>query len=127
METNIFNVIYTNNKGKKYKHKVVITASTYKDLFEKLNVSDVPEDVPSKLSGWLFAKCESLPEVGFTMDYLARYAMLNEETDEYDDYQKMISFTIHKVKNRMIDSVLVTIRDATDEEVEKYEKEHKEE
>ncbi len=97
------------------------------DLFEKLNVSDVPEDVPSKLSGWLFAKCESLPEVGFTMDYLARYAMLNEETDEYDDYQKMISFTIHKVKNRMIDSVLVTIRDATDEEVEKYEKEHKEE
>ena len=97
------------------------------DLFEKLNVSDVPEDVPSKLSGWLFAKCESLPEVGFTMEYLARYAMLNEETDEYDDYQKMISFTIHKVKNRMIDSVLVAIRDATDEEVEKYEKEHKEE
>ena len=37
METNIFNVIYTNNKGKKYKQKVVITASTYKDLFEKLN------------------------------------------------------------------------------------------
>ena len=35
METNIFNVIYTNNKGKK--HKVVITASSYKDLFEKLN------------------------------------------------------------------------------------------
>ena len=61
------------------------------------------------------------------MEYLARYAMLNEETDEYDDYQKMISFTIHKVKNRMIDSVLVAIRDATDEEVEKYEKEHKEE
>ena len=37
METNIFNVIYTNNKGKKHKQKVVITASTYKDLFEKLN------------------------------------------------------------------------------------------
>lgn len=35
METNIFNVICTNNKGKKYKQKVV--ASTYKDLFEKLN------------------------------------------------------------------------------------------
>ena len=39
------------------------------DLFERLNIGDVPEDVPSKLSGWLFAKCESLPEVGFKMEY----------------------------------------------------------
>ncbi len=97
------------------------------DLFERLNIGDVPEDVPSKLSGWLFAKCESLPEVGFKMEYLAQYTMLNEENDEYDDYQKLLTFTIYEVKNRMISSVLVSVRDATEEEVEKYEKEHKEE
>ena len=38
------------------------------DLFERLNIGDIPEDIPSKLSGWLFAKCESIPQVGFKYD-----------------------------------------------------------
>ena len=46
-----------------------------------VNVGDVPEDVPAKMSGWLFAKCESIPKVGFEMNYVASYTMIDEETD----------------------------------------------
>ena len=90
------------------------------DLFDKLNVGDIPEDVPSKLSGWLFAKCESLPEVGYTMDYLAMYTMQNEEADEYTDYAKVITISIHEVKDRRITTAHVVVRDATQEEIDNH-------
>lgn len=96
------------------------------DVFDKLDIDDAPEDAPAKLSGWLYAKCESLPEVGFKTTYLAIYTKQNEETDEYEDHQKLLTFTIHEVKNRSITSVMISIREATDEEVEEYQKEHKE-
>lgn len=88
------------------------------DMFEELNIGDVPEDIPSKISGWLFAKCESLPVEGFTMNYLARYTMLNEEEKEYEDFNKMLEISIHEVKNRAIVSARVVVRDATEEEIE---------
>ncbi|MBQ9124180.1 MAG: HlyC/CorC family transporter [Acholeplasmatales bacterium] len=90
------------------------------DLFEKLNVGDIPEDVPSKLSGWLFAKCESLPEVGYTMDYVAMYTMQNEETDEYSDYAKVLTISIHEVRDRRITIAHVLVRDATQEEIDNH-------
>ena len=93
------------------------------DMFEKLNVGDIPEDVPSKISGWLFAKCESLPVEGFTISYLARYTQQNEETDEYEDFNKMLNISIYKVENRAIKSAKVVVRDATDEEIEADDKE----
>ena len=90
------------------------------DLFERLNIGDCPEDVPSKVSGWLFAKCESLPEVGFSIRYLARYTMQNED-DEYEDFNKLLTISIYEVKNRAITRANVIIQDATDKDIEEYE------
>ena len=96
------------------------------DLFEELGIGDVPEDIPSKLSGWLFAKCESLPEVGFSFKYVAIYTKQNEEDESYSDYAKTLTFTIHKVENRRIADVKVEINDATEEEIEKHDEEDEE-
>ncbi len=99
----------------------IVDAEIYvEDLFERLHVGDIPEDVPSKLSGWLFAKCESIPEVGFSMNYLAQYTMMNEETEEYDDYAKMLTISIHEVESRRVRFVKVELRDATQEEIEAH-------
>lgn len=91
------------------------------DLFERLHIGDVPQDVPSKLSGWLFAKCESIPKVGFSIQYLAMYTMLDEETDSYNDYAKMLTISIYEVDNRRIHLTKVELRDATEEEIELHE------
>ena len=96
----------------------IVDAEIYvEDLFERLHLGDVPEDVPSKVSGWLFAKCESLPEVGFTINYLAMYTMLDEETDSFNDYAKMLTISIYDVEDRRIHLVKVMVRDATEEEI----------
>ena len=96
------------------------------DLFERLHVGDVPEDVPSKLSGWLFAKCESIPEVGFTMTYVACYTMTSEETEEYEDYAKALDISIAEVDDRRIQRIKVIVRDATEDEIEQYRKDDEE-
>ena len=93
------------------------------DLFDHLKIGDVPEDVPSKLSGWLFAKCESIPEVGFTMDYIACYTMQDEETESYEDFAKVLTISIAEVDDRRIHKVKVVVRDATEEEIEEYQEE----
>lgn len=93
------------------------------DLFKRLNLGDIPEDVPSKVSGWLFAKCESLPTVGFSISYLAMYTMLDEETDTFNDYAKMLTISIYKVEDRRIHLVKVQLRDATEEEIEQHNQE----
>lgn len=90
------------------------------DLFDELGVGDIPENVPSKLSGWLFARCESIPQVGFKMQYVACYTKFNEETESYDDYAKTIEISIAKVEGRRIDRVRIVLRDATEEEIEEH-------
>ncbi|MCR5350448.1 MAG: hemolysin family protein [Acholeplasmatales bacterium] len=90
------------------------------DIFERLNIGDIPEDVPSKLSGWLFAKCESIPQVGFKFDYTAIYTRQSDEADEYIDYAKCLTFEINEVFNRRIISIKISVRDATEEEVEAH-------
>lgn len=96
------------------------------DLFDKLGVGDSPIDIPSKLSGWMFARCESIPEPGFSFEYTSIYTKANEN-EEYEDFAKVIKFTIDKVLNRRIETIKVEIRDATEEEIENYEKLQEEE
>ena len=92
------------------------------DLFERLGIGNIPEDVPSKVSGWLFEKCESLPVAGFTINYLARYTKFDETENEYKDYNKMLIISIYEVKNRAITLAKVLARDATQDELETYDK-----
>ena len=102
----------------------LVDAEMYvEEFFERLNVGDIPEDVPAKMSGWLFAKCESIPKVGFEMKYLATYTMLNEETENYDDYTKLLTISIAEVQDRRITKIKVVLRDATEEEIEQQIKE----
>ncbi len=105
----------------------LVDADMYVDeLFDRLNVGDIPEDVPSKLSGWLFAKCESIPEVGFEMKYVACYTMQDEETEEYEDFAKTLLMSIAEVDGRRIHRIKVVVRDATEEEIETQMKEDEE-
>lgn len=90
------------------------------DLFEKLSIGNAPEDIPSKISGWLFEKCESLPQVGFEFNYLASYTMYDDQEEAYTDYNKMLTFSISEVEDRRISLAKVIIRDATEEEIEEY-------
>lgn len=96
------------------------------DLFEELGIGDIPEDVPSKVSGWLFTKCESLPEVGFSFDYVAVYTKQNEETEEYEDFAKKLTLSVYKVENRRIVLAKLSITDATEEEIAKHNEEEEE-
>ena len=96
------------------------------DLFEKLGIGDIPEDIPSKISGWLFTKCESLPEVGFSFDYIAIYTKQNEDTEEYEDFAKKLTFAVYKVENRRIVLAKLFITDATEEEIAKHNDEEEE-
>ncbi len=92
------------------------------DLFDRLGIGDIPEDVPSKVSGWLFEKCESLPVAGFHVDYLARYTKLDEDSGDYKDYNKILTIAIYEVKNRAITLAKVTVRDATEKEIDDFDK-----
>ena len=92
------------------------------DLFEKLDVGQAPENIPSKISGWLFEKCESVPVAGFSMQYLSSYSKENPEVEgKYDDFNKMITISIYEVKNRAITLSKVVVRDATEEEIDNFE------
>ena len=92
------------------------------DLFDRLGIGDIPDDVPSKISGWLFEKCESLPVAGFAIDYLARYTKLDDDSGDYKDFNKMLNIAIYEVKNRAITLAKVTVRDASSEEIDAYNK-----
>ena len=87
------------------------------ELFNKLEIGDIPDDVPSKMSGWMFAKCESLPKVGFAFNYTAVYTKMNDETNEYEDFAKTLEFSIYKVENRRIEEIKILVRYATEEEI----------
>ena len=91
------------------------------DLFEKLDIGQAPENIPSKISGWLFEKCESIPVAGFKMQYLSSYAKEDPETEgKYIDYNKMLIISIYEVKNRAITLAKVEVRDATSEEIDNF-------
>lgn len=93
------------------------------DLFEKIGVGQAPDDVPNKVASWLYEKCEDIPEAGYSFSYVSSYAQLDEDSDEYVDYSKKITFEIAEVKGRRIKAVKVTVSDATEEELEEQENE----
>lgn len=93
------------------------------ELFNKLEIGDIPDDVPSKMSGWMFAKCESLPKVGFAFNYTAVYTKMNDETNEYEDFAKTLEFSIYKVENRRIEEIKILVRNATEEEIYAHDRE----
>lgn len=94
------------------------------DMFEELGIGTPPEDV-SKVSTWFFESHDELPKVGDKMVYISCFTDENEE-GEYQDFQKKITLEVEKVDDRRIESLMVTVEDATNEDVEKYKDDNEE-
>ena len=89
------------------------------DMFEEIGLGEAPEGA-SKLSTWMFESQEDLPKIGSKMTYISCFTDQNEN-GEYEDYAKKIVLEIVEVDDRRIETVKVTVDDATEEEVEQFE------
>lgn len=89
------------------------------DMFEEIGLGEAPEGA-SKLSTWMFESQEDLPKIGDKMTYISCFTEQNEN-GEYEDYAKKIVLEIVEVDDRRIETVKVTVDDATEEEVEQFE------
>lgn len=89
------------------------------DMFEEIGLGEAPEGA-SKLSTWMFESQEDLPKIGDKMTYISCFTDQNEN-GEYEDYVKKIVLEIVEVDDRRIETVKVTVDDATEEEVEQFE------
>lgn len=89
------------------------------DMFEEIGLGEAPEGA-SKLSTWMFESQEDLPKIGDKMTYISCFTDQNEN-GEYEDYAKKIVLEIVDVDDRRIETVKVTVDDATEEEVEQFE------
>ena len=89
------------------------------DMFEEIGLGEAPEGA-SKLSTWMFESQEDLPKIGDKMTYISCFTDQNEN-GEYEDYAKKIVLEIVEVDDRRIETVKVTVDDATEEEVEHFE------
>lgn len=89
------------------------------DMFEEIGLGEAPEGA-SKLSTWIFESQEDLPKIGDKMTYISCFTDQNEN-GEYEDYAKKIVLEIVEVDDRRIETVKVTVDDATEEEVEQFE------
>ena len=95
---------------------------TVPDLFEVLDITDLPKTAPNRVGTWLYESLESLPQVGSSIEYVATYTKQDED-GEYVDFQKKITLTVSSVDERRIDKLHVVVCDATPEEVEQKENE----
>lgn len=89
------------------------------DMFEEIGLGEAPEGA-SKLSTWMFESQEDLPKIGDKMTYISCFTDQNE-SGEYEDFAKKIVLEIVEVDDRRIETVKVTVDDATEEEVEQFE------
>lgn len=89
------------------------------DMFEEIGLGEAPEGA-SKLSTWMFESQEDLPKIGDKMTYISCFTDQNEN-GEYEDYAKKIVLEIVELDDRRIETVKVTVDDATEEEVEQFE------
>lgn len=121
--------IYDEHDEGSVKQKLItkINDSTYmvdgdmfvSDMFEEIGLGEAPEGA-SKLSTWMFESQEDLPKIGDKMTYISCFTDQNEN-GEYEDYAKKIVLEIVEVDDRRIETVKVTVDDATEEEVEQFE------
>lgn len=86
------------------------------DLFEDLNIGEAPEGSAAKVSSFIYDSTESIPVVGYKMNYITHYTHFNEEKDGYEDFTKRIIFEVCDVDSRRIRTVKVTIEEVSDDE-----------
>ncbi len=80
-------------------------------LFDELEIGNAPEDTSQKISSWVFEESEEIPSVGNTVEIISNYTKISEETNDYQDYSKKITFEIAEVDDRRIKKVIVRVED----------------
>ena len=88
------------------------------DLFEELELGAVPDETTKTLSAWLFEQFENLPNVGDVKVIPVSYTRQNEESGDYEDYNKNVSFEVSEVDDVRIKTVKITITDQDSDEKE---------
>ncbi len=88
------------------------------DLFEELELGAVPDETTKTLSAWLFEQFENLPNVGDVKVIPVSYTKQNEESGDYEDYNKNVSFEVSEVDDVRIKTVKITITDQDSDEKE---------
>lgn len=80
------------------------------DLFEDLELGEVPESESTTIGGWLFELFEDIPEVGESVEHIIRYNQVYNDLSEIESEDTaVLTFKILKVKKRRIKEVLLTI------------------
>ena len=86
------------------------------DLFEELEIGAAPDDTTKTLSAWLFEQFEIIPNVGDTKVIPVSYTKLNEDTGDYEDFNKNVIFEVTETDEVRITKVKITIEDRREEE-----------
>lgn len=87
------------------------------DLFEELNLGDAPESKYRNVGGFVYELCEELPYKGKVVKYNTTYETNDLENTVLKEYE--LFFKIERVSKRRIMSILLTIKDITDENNDK--------
>ena len=86
------------------------------DLFEELEIGAAPDDTTKTLSAWLFEQFEIIPNVGDTKVIPVSFTKLNEDTGDYEDFNKNVIFEVTETDEVRITTVKITIEDRREEE-----------
>jgi CBS domain containing-hemolysin-like protein len=87
------------------------------DLFDELELGEIPESDSTSVGGWLFEKFQDIPEVGEKMQYEISVNQVYDELSELvSEDREILTFEVLKVKKRRIKLVRLSV------ELQAYEK-----
>ncbi len=91
-------------------HYLVSTEMDLDDLFDQLNLGDIPNTKYSSVGGFVYELCDGLPSEGQEISYEATYENYSLEKPMVTIYNLL--FVIKKVENRRIKSIelIITIQ-----------------
>ena len=88
------------------------------ELFDRLDLGNPPDDKYIKVASFIYEAAEDVPEEGMVVTYKTDFIRRDDENDKYVDYSKMLYFTVEKVEDRRIISVILKIEDVTESDSE---------
>ncbi|MFA6375435.1 MAG: transporter associated domain-containing protein, partial [Bacilli bacterium] len=84
-------------------HYLISTEMDLDDLFDKLNLGEVPETKYASVGGFVYELCDGLPTEGQEISYESIYENYSLEKPVVFTYN--LTFIIKRVENRRIKSI----------------------
>ncbi|MFA5467325.1 MAG: hemolysin family protein [Candidatus Izemoplasmatales bacterium] len=82
-----------------------------KDLFEDLELGEMPESDSTSVGGWLFEQFQDIPEVGEKVQYeIAVNQTYDELSELVSEDREILTFEVLKVKKRRIKLVRLSVQ-----------------